>query len=128
MRTALSGTFSVNSFVASSPSMPGMRPSMITTCGRRRSASGTAAVELRGGYLYIVLSLRNVGPGIGVLHGGRMFPELRSGLGEHGEIESFRMLTRDIYIPSGNVGFWQIAYREEQREELDELLPGVQRG
>ena len=25
-------------------------------------------------------------------------------------------------------GFWQIAYREEQRDELDELLPGVARG
>src|SRR3954463_14218412 len=42
MRTALSGTFSVSSFVASSPSMPGMRTSMITTFGRRRSASATA--------------------------------------------------------------------------------------
>jgi hypothetical protein len=89
---------------------------------------GGAAVELRDGYLYIVLSLRNVGPGIGVLHGGRMFSELRSGLNEHGDLATFRMLTRDIYIPSGKYGFWQIAYREEQQAELDELLPGVQRG
>jgi hypothetical protein len=89
---------------------------------------GGAAVELRDGYLYIVLSLRNVGPGIGVLHGGRMFPELRSGLNEHGDLEAFRMLTRDIYIPSGKYGFWQIAYRDEQQDELDELLPGVRRG
>ena len=43
MRTALSGTFSISTFVASSPSMPGMRTSMITTFGRRRSASATAA-------------------------------------------------------------------------------------
>src|SRR5438128_2075243 len=42
MRTADSGTLSVSSFVASSPSMPGMRTSMITTFGRRRSASATA--------------------------------------------------------------------------------------
>src|SRR5579862_5231228 len=42
MRTALSGTLSMRSFVASSPSMPGMRTSMITTSGRRRSASATA--------------------------------------------------------------------------------------
>ena len=33
MRTAVSGTFSVKSFVASRPSMPGMRTSMITTSG-----------------------------------------------------------------------------------------------
>ena len=57
---------------------------------------GGATVDLREGNLYVVLSLRNVGPGIGVLHGGRMFPELRSALGEHGDIASFRMLTRDI--------------------------------
>src|SRR4051794_14414239 len=42
MRTAVPGTFSVRSFVASSPSMPGMRTSMITTSGRRRSARATA--------------------------------------------------------------------------------------
>src|SRR5918995_3142370 len=42
MRTADSGTLSVRIFVASSPSIPGMRTSMITTFGRRRSASATA--------------------------------------------------------------------------------------
>ena len=42
MRTAVSGTFSLRIFVASSPSMPGMRTSMITTSGLRRSASATA--------------------------------------------------------------------------------------
>jgi hypothetical protein len=89
---------------------------------------GGATVEIRDGFLYIVISLRNVGPGIGVLHGGRMFAEARSGLNEHGDLDTFRMLTRDIYIPSGKVGFWQIAYRDEQREELDDLLPGVTRG
>src|SRR5579862_938253 len=43
MRTALSGTRSVRIFVASRPSIPGMRTSMITTFGLRRSASSTAA-------------------------------------------------------------------------------------
>src|SRR5918911_5299926 len=42
MSTALSGTLAVSCFVASSPSIPGMRTSMITTFGRRRSASATA--------------------------------------------------------------------------------------
>ena len=48
MSTALSGTCSVSSFVASSPSMPGMRTSMITTSGRRRSASATARLAVGG--------------------------------------------------------------------------------
>src|SRR3954467_14043566 len=42
IRTAVSGTFWVRIFVASSPSMPGMRTSMITTSGLRRSASAPA--------------------------------------------------------------------------------------
>src|SRR5688500_13537803 len=42
MSTAASGTVSRIFFVASSPSMPGMRTSMITTSGRRRSTSATA--------------------------------------------------------------------------------------
>jgi hypothetical protein len=40
--TAVSGTLSVSCFVASSPSIPGIRTSMITTSGRRRSVSATA--------------------------------------------------------------------------------------
>src|SRR4051812_22466581 len=43
MRTAMLGSFAINSFVASSPSRPGIRTSMITTLGFRRSASSIAA-------------------------------------------------------------------------------------
>src|ERR671919_2342890 len=42
MRTAVPGRRSARIFVASSPSIPGMRTSMITTLGRRRSATATA--------------------------------------------------------------------------------------
>jgi hypothetical protein len=42
MSTEVSGTFEVRTLVASSPSIPGMRTSMITTLGFRRSASDTA--------------------------------------------------------------------------------------
>src|SRR5581483_2257928 len=42
MSTFDSGTLSVRIFVASSPSIPGMRTSMITTFGLRRSVSSTA--------------------------------------------------------------------------------------
>src|SRR5207237_2161447 len=45
MITAVPGTRSSISFVASSPSIPGMRTSMITTSGLRRSASATAPAQ-----------------------------------------------------------------------------------
>src|SRR3954463_7446397 len=241
MRTALSGTFSVSSFVASSPSMPGMRTSMITTFGRRRSASATAdspsaaspmtrmwgaleserrrpsrttswsstirqvisgvltagrrivspgldgtgyarpvadwvaisslataggtlalaattyasvrsanraarvaevallaglrpllvesadsdetirvnffdihgvaaaggraAVEIIGEDVYLVLSLRNVGSGIAILHGGRVYPGVQSSRAGVPPLDDFRMLGRDIYIPPKSTGF-----------------------
>src|SRR4051794_15334562 len=247
MRTALSGTFSVSSFVASRPSMPGMRTSMITTFGRRRSASatadspsaaspitrmwgaleserrrpsrttswsstirqvisgvltagrrivspgldgtgyarpvadwvtisslataggtlalaattyasvrsanraaraaersllaelrpllvqssaddptqrvgfqdaigidapgGAAGVEVVEGRVYLVLSLRNVGSGIAVLHGGHLYPERLRAAGDHAPVDDFHLLSRDIYIPSGKLGFWQLALR-----------------
>jgi hypothetical protein len=42
MSTFAEGSFSVRIFVASSPSIPGIRTSMITTFGRRRSAIAIA--------------------------------------------------------------------------------------
>src|SRR6187397_235284 len=42
MRTAVPGSFCVTTLVASSPSIPGMRTSMMMTFGRRRSAIAIA--------------------------------------------------------------------------------------
>lgn len=74
---------------------------------------GGAAVEARDGSLYVVLSLRNVGPGIAVLHGGTVHAEQRRSSVDHAPLEQLQMLTRDLYIPPGDIGFWQIAFRED---------------
>jgi len=89
---------------------------------------GGAVAEHVDGRLYVVLSLRNVGPGIGVLHGGHVSPERVRGRTDHTPIERFRMLSRDIYIPPGKVGFYQIAFRDEQREERDALIRALDAG
>lgn len=85
---------------------------------------GAAAVELHDGRFYAVLPLRNVGAGIAVLHSWRLAP--RSVLmQEDPDPTAFRRLTRDLYIPSGEVGFWQGALREpddEMRAGLDEAF------
>jgi hypothetical protein len=93
-------------------------------------AGGTAAVEVRNGNVYVILSLRNVGPGIGVLHGGRVFDDFRGGADLDGPtpVDQFRMLTRDIYIPAGKIGFWQIAFRDREDEERREILAGIEAG
>ena len=96
-------------------------------------AGGAAAVEVIDERLYLVFSLRNVGSGIGVLYGGRVFgwranQADRTEVLQHGDPGSFRMLSRDIYIPAGKVGFWQIAWRDREAEERDELLLAVDGG
>lgn len=61
--------------------------------------------------VYLAMSLRNVGAGIGVLQGWAVRTGLRTSPEPATEPE-FRMQTRDLYIPSGDVGLWQGALRD----------------
>jgi hypothetical protein len=88
---------------------------------------GRAAIEFVEANLYLVVSLRNVGSGIAVLHGGAVYPR-RLPAGWDPEPETFRMLTRDIYIPPGDVGFWQIAWREDRYPPPPEIVQAVEEG
>jgi len=89
---------------------------------------GRAAVELVDDRLYLVLSLRNVGSGIAVLHGGTVYPRRRSAVADLPPLDTFRMLRRDIYIPPGDVGFWQIAWRDGEEPAPTEILQAVENG
>ena len=86
---------------------------------------GGAAAEAIDGGVYIALSLRNIGPGMGILHGGYV-GELKVGVDEHERLEDFRLLVRDLYLPPGEVGFWQISLRDDPRR--DEVLALVESG
>jgi hypothetical protein len=88
-------------------------------------AGGTAVAEALDGRVYIVLSLRNVGPGIGILHGGYV-GGIKRGVNEHQPLEDFRRLIRDIYLPPGKVGFWQISFGDDPR--TDEVRGLVESG
>lgn len=71
---------------------------------------GCAVGAVEDGIIYLTASLRNVGPGIGVLHGWRFYPETYRGPAP--QLSQFRRLNRDIYLPPGDVGFWQGAFRD----------------
>jgi len=89
---------------------------------------GGAFVGLVDGALYIVLSLKNVGPGIAVLHGGRVYAGQTRAGDEHAPLEELRVLQRDLYIPAGDIGYWQIAFREDdelRREILAAMADGL---
>jgi hypothetical protein len=88
---------------------------------------GGAFVGERNGNLYVVLSLKNVGPGIAVLHGGHVHPDDLPSRPDHAAPEAMHMLQRDIYIEPGGVGYWQVAYREDD-EHRRQLLETIRAG
>jgi hypothetical protein len=72
---------------------------------------GHAAFETTEDAIYLVIALRNAGSGIAVLHGWYFTPD-RVTTGLHANPKDFRRLTRDIYVPAGDTGFWQGALRD----------------
>jgi len=73
---------------------------LLTVCG------GEATLEVSGDAIYMALAARNVGTGLAVLHGWYVqdgLPTSRS----HPPVEEFTSQIRDIYLPPGDIGFWQ---------------------
>jgi hypothetical protein len=78
-----------------------------------RVEGGRAGFEIDEDAILMVISVRNAGAGVALLHGWRFFPERLLGTDvERPDIESFTRLTRDIYVPARDVGFWQGAFRD----------------
>ncbi len=76
-------------------------------------SGGEGAASATPEAAYFVISIRNVGTGIAVLHGWHLYPEIQLGRDmEPTPLEDFTMLTRDLYVAPGDVGFWQGAFRD----------------
>jgi hypothetical protein len=75
---------------------------------------GRGAAEAGDDAIYLAMSLRNVGAGLAVLHGWILTPG-RVRDEAHAAPEDFTRLTRDIYVPVGDVGFWQGAFATQTR-------------
>ena len=91
-----------------------------------RLEGGRAAVEVKDGVIYLAVSLRNVGSGMAVLHGWHPRAERVPGDAPHAEPEQFRNLVRDLYVPPGDVGFWQGAFRDPAEPGYEETCEAVQ--
>jgi hypothetical protein len=86
-----------------------------------RIPGGGAVGEVGGGdgtmgadnAVYLALAMRNVGSGIAVLHGWRFYPDWHRD-DQHAPLEEFERQNRDLYIPVGDIGFWQGAFRDPQ--------------
>jgi hypothetical protein len=84
---------------------------------------GRAAAEATDQAVYVAMSVRNVGTGIAVLHGWWLSAG-RAPL-EPPPIEEITRLTRDIYVPAGDVGFWQGTFRDPATPEFTEARRAV---
>jgi hypothetical protein len=84
-------------------------------------------VEVTDEAIYLVISLRNVGNGLAVLDRWDLIADRVRDERTLADVESFRRLTRDLYVPAGDLGFWQGALRDpadplfaEVREAVNE--------
>jgi hypothetical protein len=86
-------------------------------------AGGGAAVEATPDAVYLAISLRNVGTGLAVLQAWHAHSVVEGEPADAGwretvlradvpGVEEFRPLTRDLYIPGGDIGVWQGALRD----------------
>jgi hypothetical protein len=83
-----------------------------------RVEGGHGVAEVTADAIYLAISVRNVGSGIGVLHGWMLLEE-RPGVDVKAPNPAhFRRLTRDIYVPAGDIGFWQGAFRDPGSNEF----------
>jgi hypothetical protein len=94
---------------------------------------GFAAVEPRGDNLYFAAQLRNVGAGIGVLTSWLMEVGPDAGLSVIGgppDFTNFVAQVRSLYVPAGDVGYWQGAIREgdTDRGDADALRRAIEAG
>jgi hypothetical protein len=89
------------------------------------TAGSGGVAEHQNGIVYLAMSLRNVGAGIGVLQGWRVHAERLAAAEDHSAAEEFRVLTRDLYIPAGDIGLWQGALRDDSDALHGQVVAGV---
>jgi len=86
-----------------------------------------AVLEEADGNVYMALGLRNVGAGLAVLHGWYVDTSTTTLTELPAAPEEFRRQQRDLYVPAGDVGFWQGAIRDAEDEAQAPLREAVRR-
>ncbi len=90
-----------------------------------RVDGGHAIAENVDGLIYLAMSLRNVGAGIGVCQGWGVRSGLLRNNVEHFPEDELRPQSRDLYIPAGDVGLWQGAIRDRSDPAHDEVARAI---
>lgn len=77
-----------------------------------RAEGGTGVAEHINARIYLAMSLRNVGAGIGVCQAWAVKGASPSASQQHLPESEFSAQTRDLYVPAGDLGMWQGAMRD----------------
>jgi hypothetical protein len=85
---------------------------------------GRASVLAEERVIYLAMSVRNVGRGIAVVHSWHFYPDWGPGMPDP-VVEEFHRQTRDLYVPPGDMGFWQAAFRDEADPQYDDACKAV---
>jgi hypothetical protein len=87
--------------------------------------NGLAAVQESEENLYLAIPLRNVASGLAVLHGWRLWTQRVFADTPPPAIDDFRRLSRDLYVPAGDVSFWQAAFRDRSDAQYEPLHEAI---
>jgi hypothetical protein len=77
-----------------------------------RLRDGLAAFQEADEKIYMAIPLRNVAAGLAVLDAYYIWPERPGPEVNYPPVEEFRRLSRDLYVPAGDISFWQAAIRD----------------
>jgi hypothetical protein len=108
------------------PSRPEDPPEAITFFDARFVVDGGAAlIEEVDDRIYFAVPLRNVGAGLAVLIGWDVKVEIKAASAPHADPETMHTLTRDLYVPAGDTGYWQGAIREPDDREREPVRNAI---
>jgi hypothetical protein len=93
-----------------------------------RVEGGHAVIEVTDDAIYMAAALRNAGSGLAVLDGWTFQAHRARGDEAHADPADFRRLSRDIYVPGGDLGFWQGAFRDPSDPCFAEVKRAVDEG
>ncbi len=79
------------------------------------AAGGRAVLQDTGESIYMGIALRNVGLGLALLYGWHLSRGLLPPVTPPAGFDTFIPLTRALYVPPKDVGFWQAQAHEEHR-------------
>jgi hypothetical protein len=85
------------------------------------------AAEHVDGVVYLVMSLRNAGSGIGVCQAWCVRAGSHRTSTDHFPDDEYRAQMRDLYIPGGDIGLWQGALRDASDPRRHEVAEAIRR-